>query len=111
MLEAGIIESSKSHYCAPVVLVEKKEGSLRFTVNYSKLNQKVHQVQYPLPNIEECLDQFGGSTVFSTLDLVQAFYQVTIKPEHKHKTAFQTESGFYQFRVMPFRLNNFPATF
>src|SRR5688572_12705807 len=111
MLKAGIIEPSKSHYAAPVVLVKKKDGTLRFAVNYKGLNDKVKQIQYPLPNIEECLDQFGGALVFSTLDLAQAFYQVMIKPEHKHKTAFQTESGFYQFRVMPFGLNNSPATF
>ena len=111
MLEQGIVQPSQSPWSSPVVLVQKKDGSTRFCVDYRKLNNLTLKDSYPLPWIDESLDALRGSKWFSTLDLQSGYFQVEMDPADAEKTAFTTICGLYQFKVMSFGLCNAPATF
>ena len=110
-LTGGQIESSDSPWSAPVVLVTKKDGGTRFCVDYGQLNLATVKDAYPLPRIGDTLDMLAGKRWFLTLDLASGYWQVSLSPEARCKTAFATHSGLFQFRVMPFGLCNAPATF
>ena len=111
MLCTGVIQPSQSPWASPVVLVRKEDRSLHFCIDYQLLNTITRSDQFPLPQIDDLLDQLGKSKFFSTLDLVAGYWQIGVKPESREKTTFVTNSGLYKFRVMPFRLKNAPAVF
>ena len=111
MLEQGVIRPSNSPWASPVVLVEKKDGSVRYCIDYRQLNLATVKDSHPLPRIDESLDALSGSHWFSTLDLQSGYWQVGVKEEDKTKTAFTSRSGLFEFNVLPFGLCNAPATF
>lgn len=112
MMEAGAIKASQSPYSSNAVIVRKKDGTIRFCVDFRKLNNKTIKDAYAIPRVEETLHLLAGSKYFSKLDLRSGYWQVEIREEDKPKTAFQVGSlGFYEYNRMPFGLCNAPATF
>ena len=111
LLKKGVIRPSQSDYASPIVLVRKKSGALRMCVDYRQLNAKTRKDAYPLPRIDESLDALGGAQFFSAIDLASAYNQVEVHPDDRHKTAFTTPMGLFEYNRMPFGLCNAPALF
>ena len=111
ILDAGVIEPATSEWASPIVLVPKKDGSLRFCVDYRRLNAKTIPDAYPLPRIDDCLDSLGDAEIFTTLDCNAGYWQVPEALEDREKTTFTAYLGTFRYIRMPFGLRNALATF
>ena len=110
-LDKGFIVASNYPFASPVLFVSKPNGSLRFCIDYRKLNALTRNDPYPLPRIDELFTRVTKAKVFTKLDIRQAFHRIRIDPESEDYTTFRTRYGTYKCKVVPFGLTNGPATY
>ena len=111
MLEQGVIEPARSPWASNIVMVKKKDGSLRTCIDYRQLNSLTRKDAYPLPRTDVCLDSMAGSIWFSTFDMRAGYHQLAMDPMSADATAFICSEGQFRFRTMPFGLCNAPSSF
>jgi len=110
-MHKGFIEPSQAPFASPILFVRKANGSLRFCVDYRKLNALTRKDRYPLPLIDETLARLRKAKIFTKLDIRQAFHKMRIHPDSEELTTFRCRYGAYKYKVLPFGLTNGPATF
>ena len=111
MLDQGVITPSHSPWASPIVLVRKKDATFRFCIDCRRLNGVTIRDALPLPRVDDLLEALNGSSIFSTLDLRQGYWQIKMHPDDKEKMAFVTPDGLYEFDRLPFGLSEAHATF
>jgi len=110
MRSMDVIEPANGEWASPVVMVPKPDGSVRFCIDYRKLNLMTIKNAYPIPRMDECIDSLGDSRAFSTLDCNAGDWQIPVAEEDKHLTAFTCHAGAWQCVRLPFGLCNPPVT-
>ena len=111
MREEGVIEPASAEWASPVVLVPRKDGTLRFCVDYRRLNALTRRDSYTIPRMDECIDSLGDTTIFSTLDCNSGYLQVEVDEADRDKTTLTSHLGILRFLRIPFGLKNAPANF
>ncbi len=111
LLEADIIRESESPFSSPIVVVRKKNNSVRLCIDFRKLNSQTIKDAYALPNLEEAFSVLTGSRWFSVLNLKSGCYQIEMEESDKQKTAFVCPLGFWEFNRMPQEISNAPSMF
>ena len=109
--ELGQITETDSPYAAPVFFIHKKDGSFRLVQDYCKINKHTMRNVYPMPRIEQILEQLHGKTIFMALDIRDGYNNIRIRPEDRWKLAFKGPDGVYEPLVMFFGMSNTPAVF
>lgn len=111
LMEKGFVRPSTSPWGSPVLFVKKKDGLMRMCIDYRELNKVTIKNKYPLPRIDNLLDQLKGAKYFSKIDLCSGYHQMKIREQDIPKTAFVTRHGQFEFTVVAFGLTNAPAYF
>ena len=111
MLQLGIIRPSMSPWASPVVIVPKPDGTIRFCVDYRKVNKVTKMDAYPIPSMERMIEKVASAKYISTIDLTKGYWQIPLETSTSEKSAFITTKGLYEFLVMPFGMKTAPATF
>jgi Reverse transcriptase (RNA-dependent DNA polymerase) len=111
MLAQQVIEPATNEWASPIVLVPKPDGTLRFCVDYRRLNMITVPDTYPLPRMDECIDSLVDAVLFTTLDCNSGYWKIPVHPGARDKTTFTSHYGTYRFLRLPFGLRNAPATF
>ena len=111
LLHQGVVRASTSPWASPIVLVRKKDGSVRWCTDFRRVNSCTKKDAFPIPKTSDCLDAVAGASLFSTLDITSAYHQIPVREEDIPKTAFTTKYGLFEYVTMPFGLCNATATF
>jgi len=111
MLADGVIIPSDSPWASPITLAPKKDGTIRFCVDFRKVNDVTKKDAHPLPHIQDIFDQLHGAKIFSTLDLRSGYWQIPLHPDSIPKASFSCHLGLFSFTVLPYGVSNGPAIF
>ena len=111
MLDNDIIRPSESPWNSPIILVKKKDNTIRFVCDFRKLNDVTKKDTYPLPHIRDVIDKMAGAVYWTTLDAASAYWSMPLKEVDKEKTAFSIPRGKFEFNVTPYGLCNAGASY
>jgi len=111
LLEKGVISESDSAWSAPVILIPKRDGTTRFVIDYRALNKQTKLRNFPMPHMSDAIRRLRGMSYFSVFDARSGHWQLPLDKSTKHKTAFVTSDGLYEFNCLAFGLKNGPSEY